>query len=440
MINWRVAARFAALCCAAAAVLLSPLAASAAETLFERARNLYDVHAYETALALFERVAAAEPENGAAWDYASWCNRYLANWDAARQGFEKAGSLLPGKDGKWVKVGLGETYFGAGQYADAVGAFGEAIALDGDDAELVARALKGVALASASIPDEAAMNEAIASLRKTSPEAADEAAAEAAALLEKNRGAAPPASADLGGGDTDPGMTDARDRQFNIVEEEIPAPQTGDAGGAEPSAETSPDVDAGSAPGVTEPPAETSSDVDAGSTPGGGTGASLLDVVTLGGLMEDALKRLGEAGVEVRKIEEPTRLGSQFYVLSPKEGIEFPSAVSGADASSCALEEFGGLLLSVTSSGVWENRKGNISLKDSMFKEASARISDELSAAAKVRDTGLNTEAQWVSGGKRVITLSGTAGLDGTIVMKTEYADVPALKKFMEETKKAGEN
>ncbi|MDR2137595.1 MAG: hypothetical protein LBO68_04830 [Synergistaceae bacterium] len=104
-------------------------AATESERFLERAKNLYGIQEYSAAKVFFEKVIALDPENGEAWDYASWCDRYLGNWERAEEGFQKAKSLLPGDLSKWVEIGLGETYLGASAYEKSIQAFTRAMEL-----------------------------------------------------------------------------------------------------------------------------------------------------------------------------------------------------------------------------------------------------------------------------------------------------------------------
>jgi tetratricopeptide (TPR) repeat protein len=399
-------------CCAAAlAIFLLPVSSWAAESPFERARNLYDIHEYRLALVLFEKSLAQNPENGEAWDYASWCNRYIGNWESARQGFERAEQLLPGKLSKWVKVGLGETYLGAGAFGYAVRAFTQAIELDPDDEELVTRSLKGLALSHANLLNAEAMEVALTGLNEKNREAAVETRSEAGILLEKNKASAlenaaePEAtakSADL--------LTDANDRRVEILDTVVVKKEAPE----EPS--------------------------PAGSDTKKSAAKSFWDMVSLGAPIGDVLGSLGEGGINVQKAEEQTRLGSWFYVLTFPEGVKLPVVKENdADAALCVIEEFDGKLLSVTLSSVWEKRKNNISLKDSIFKDSWEKLNEEFGAKGKLRDTGLNTEAQWISGSSQVVTLTGTAGLDGKIILDVVYNDLTSLKSFLENAKKIDE-
>jgi lipoprotein NlpI len=457
--------------------ILAPLAAfspsMAAESLFERAKNLYDIHEYRLSLVLFERVIAQDPDNGEAWDFASWCNRYLGNFETARQGFEKAEQLLPGKLAKWVKVGLGETYLGAGAYESAALAFNQAIELDPEDEELVVRSRKGLALADAGMMDSAAMEETLKKLSETAVAVADEIRAEAADLLAKREQAVREEAA--GSGDqsgaaqavSGDAITDANERNAQILATVVIEPggseltepdESGESASEEqPAAETATVV---SEPGEEQPAAETatvvsesgeeqpspeegeSTESEAPQATGGDAliiapAGSVWDAAILGAPISDVLSRLKGGGISAQKVDEQTSLGSWFYVLSFQDGAKPPIVrENDADSVLCVLEEYDGRLLSVTVTSVWESRKSNISMKDALFKETREALNEKIQDRGKFRDTGLSTESQWIYGESQLIVLTGVAGLDGKIILETVCNDLPGLKVFLENAKK----
>ena len=161
--------------------------AAESERLMERAKNLYGVQEYSAAKVFFEKAIALDPENGEAWDYASWCERYLGNWERAEEGVKKAKNLLPGDLSKWVEVGLGETYLGASVYEKSIEAFTHAIELAPNDEELVVRALKGLVFAYASLGDSVKMEETMGRLAEQNPEEASNVKEDAAVILAARR-------------------------------------------------------------------------------------------------------------------------------------------------------------------------------------------------------------------------------------------------------------
>src|SRR6056297_2353064 len=133
--------------------------ANSVDVLQERAKNLYDVKDYRGALALFQRILKESPDNGSALDFSGWCLRYLGDWASAEKNLNHALEVLHGSEGRWVMVGLGETYLGAGNYEKAVGSFGKAISIAPEEEELVVRSLKGLAWSYASMGKEKEFDE-----------------------------------------------------------------------------------------------------------------------------------------------------------------------------------------------------------------------------------------------------------------------------------------
>ncbi|MDR2176345.1 MAG: hypothetical protein LBO82_10485 [Synergistaceae bacterium] len=398
--------------------------------LFERAKNLYGIQEYSHALVLFEKALELEPENGEAWDYASWCQRYLGNWETARRGFEKAGELLPGEAAKWVKVGLGETYFGGGLYKNAVQSFLQAIDLAPGDEELVVRSLKGAALAFASMGDSVQLEKTLA--RLTEKDAAD-IRPDAEKLLERARQATQtePAEAVL---------SDIRERQeqtFQAASEssEVREPQ---------NAASETESQEGAAP---QKPAElekipehqegSGAEIPAAAAVAAAEPESLF---TLGEPMQAVLTRFAERGIEVRKVEAATAIGSQFYTLRVFEEFPLPEVIRGdANAVFCALEEFQEKLLSVTVSLTWKELPAPIRMKEELFREISDKLKEKYGAWASLSDNGIFAEASWIAGGARLVYLTITAGLDGQVVLNAGCTDLPGLEVFWDNARKANE-
>jgi tetratricopeptide (TPR) repeat protein len=118
---------------------------ASSEHLRERALNLYSVMDYRGALVLFLKLTEQSPHDGPSWDYAGWCYRYEGDWKSALECFEQALPHLPGEEGAWAVVGMGETYLGGRDYEKAFHSFSEAISRAPEEEELVLRSLKGMA-------------------------------------------------------------------------------------------------------------------------------------------------------------------------------------------------------------------------------------------------------------------------------------------------------
>ena len=419
---------------------LSPsfAAASSNTTLMERAKNLYSIQDYNNALTLFEKLLTTEPENGEAWDYASWCHRYLGNWNQARQGFGRAETLLPGAEAKWVKVGLGETFLGAGQGGNSVRAFSEAIGLAPEDDELVVRSLKGLVLARASLGDAPQMEEVLSRLKEKDAAVAAEIENDAATLLEKNKPAAQEPGKDPTEGTLKPAespeeLTDLSARQWlaakSVVWVKKPASAT---------APEEPATDVSAAEPV--PSSEDEKTQEEEKTPEDEK-ALVVWGLPVGEPIQSVVVELAGQGIEVQKNEESTKFGSWFYTVKlPSSSSLLPElARTDADSALLILEEYQEKLLSASVTVTWKGRKNSISLKEDLFTELSGKLGEKYGPSAGLNDNGIFAETQWVPDDKRFIALEVTAGLDGQAVLNVSYSDLPGLNVFWEETAQTSE-
>ena len=128
---------------ALAMLCLCAFPASSAD-LHERAKNLYDVGDYRASLNLYERILAADPEDGLAWDLSAWCLRYLGEWESAEANYKKALILLKGEDVVWSLIGLGELYLDAMMYEDSLLRLRDALNIAGDNEEAFERASRNI--------------------------------------------------------------------------------------------------------------------------------------------------------------------------------------------------------------------------------------------------------------------------------------------------------
>ncbi|MDR2137932.1 MAG: tetratricopeptide repeat protein [Synergistaceae bacterium] len=411
---------FAVFLCAVFGAAFSPVFAATGENdaLLERAKNLYSIQDYTQALVLFTKVLEREPAKGEAWDYASWCQRYLGNWETAREGFQRAEELLPGDLAKWVKAGLGETYLGAGGYEKAVEAFTQAMDLAPEDDELVTRAMKGIAFAYASMGDAPRTEEALSRLNEKNSSAATAARAETTILLENRRRFFAASGADSGA-------------------DSVPETEGEDANLAD-----TPEVAQEIAPSETV----LSDAIDRRGeimerTPHENTRESVtIWDFTLGEPIQSVLEGLKERGIEAQKTEEPTKLGTWFYTVKLPGESPLPELVrKDADSVLYILEEFEDKLLSVGASVTWRGRKNAIRLKDDLFEEMSKKLNEKYGRYANANDNGIFAEASWVPDDKQLIALETTASLDGQVVLFVNYNDLPGLSVFWEKAKQIGE-
>jgi tetratricopeptide (TPR) repeat protein len=413
--------------------------AFAAETLFDRAKNLYDVREYKFALAYFQKVIESEPENGKAWDFAGWCHRYNGDWESALAAFARARELLPREDAKWVHVGEGEVYYGAGVYDKAVDAFAEAISLAPDDEELAVRAAKGIIFAYAALNDGTSMEQALVDLSKEHPGVPKGIEGEADALLAKARektdkGDAAPGdevSTDVAASQK---ITDSNDRFKQAVE----VLTSGDVNLRTPEAGDDTSADREEPPVQPEPPDEDASadreipakDVD--KPPVAAPEAKPWELPALGAPITDVLAKFDEDGISADKAEVETSGGSWLYVLTYPSNIEIPDvAGEKPDSKNICIEEFDGKLLAVMITNNWENRENSVIFKDELFAGAVSRLNAEIGGEAVVNEADLFNEAQWSSPDNRqLIVLSVSATLEGNVTAEKIYNDYDGLRIF----------
>ncbi|MDR1508928.1 MAG: tetratricopeptide repeat protein [Synergistaceae bacterium] len=445
---------------AAAAFLIAALVsgcfvrASAAETLFERAKNLYDVREYKIALAYFEKVIESEPENGEAWDFAGWCHRYNGDWESALTAFARAKELLPGERSKWVNVGEGEAYYGAGVYESAVNAFAEAISLAPDDEELAVRSAKGIIYTYAALNDRASMEQALADLGKKYPGAENGIEGEADALLAKAlERAANGSAASVDDISTQTAaqnaqkITDFNDRLFQAVNDLTSgdvtrqAPEAGISAGLE-----EPPVSDDDAPPYQTEPVETGAGDDTSADREGpakddAPEAKSWEIPALGAPIADVLAKFGEDGISASKAEVATSEGLWLYVLAFPSGIEVPGVTGEKpDSQNSRIEEFDGKLLAVVITDSWENHENSVVFKDELFTGTVAAMNAEIGGDAIVHEADLFSEAQWVSADKRqLIVLSVSATLEGNVTAEKVYNDLAGLNVWGASLNTAGE-
>jgi hypothetical protein len=370
------------------------------ERFMERAKNLYGVQEYSAAKIFFEKVISLDPENGEAWDYGSWCDRYLGDWERAEEGFKKAQSLLPGDLSKWVEVGLGETYLGASVYEKSIEAFTRAMELAPDDAELVVRSLKGLAFAYASLGNSAKLEETLDRLAKMNPEEASGVREDAAAVMEANRKsetAKTGESAETKDGKD--GLSNTMERQSETAERAAP--------------ERNPE------------------EVDFVS----------IWSLKLGAPIGEALATLKSQGINAVELEETTALGSRFYVTKlPNEQPLADWVDKEVGASFHVLEEYQGKLLRVIVVCSWNRNRGSIAFKERIFDSMAAALNGKYGGYIDIKGNGLSTEAVWLPEWNHLAALWMTVSLDGQIYLSLAHGDLPGLLEFWDNAKKVLSN
>lgn len=371
-------------------------AATESERFMERAKNLYGVQEYSAAKVFFEKAIALDPENGEAWDYAGWCDRYLGNWERAEEGFEKAKSLLPGDLSKWVEAGLGETYLGAGAYEKSIEAFTRAMELTPDDEELVVRSLKGRVFAYASLGDFSKMEENLDHLARKDPEEAATVRDDAAVIVEAYR------KSEAVGGESakkekkeKEELSDTMERQSDAAERVAPERKSAEE-----------------------------------------EFVSIWNL-KLGAPIEEALASLKAQGVNAIELEETTVLGSRFYVTkltNERPLLDWVDKEVGV--SFHVLEEYRGKLLRVTVACGWKRSRGSMAFKDEIFDSMAAALDRQYDGHVDIERKSLYAEALWIPRWNHLAALEMTVSLDGQVYLRLTHGHLPELIEFWENAKK----
>ena len=361
------------------------------ESLMERGRNLYGVGDYQSSLILFQKAIGKDANNGEALDYAGWCHRYLSNWASAEVTFQKALSLLPGASGKWVQVGLGETYLGAPVYDKAIVAFQQAMSLAPEDAELVVRSLKGIVIAYASLGDESKMIEAISDLKKKDPAAADLIGKDAQLLLEQ----AKKAKASQPEPGKEEALSDGETRRQEVVEEKK------DAAHSDKSVE--------------------------------------IWGFSLGEDMSAVLSKLTSQKVRFSKAENPTEFGTWLYFVDLSPSILPAFLLQDKKALLFALTEYDGKLLAVSALVLW-NSRNPIVKKSNMFITMEAALEKKYGSPEDVSDKGVHSEAYWIPSDRHAVEIDVNASTNGDVFLELRYTDLPTNSKFFNDIKAQGKN
>mgnify|MGYP003588770812 CR=1 FL=1 len=192
--------------------------AASSSDLFERARNLYDVKDYRSALSLYDVILSSDPRNAEALDFSGWCCRYMGDLSSAEKRFIGALGVLDGEPSKWVHVGLGEAYLQAGLYDKALASFEKARGVASGDSEVILRALKGGVLSCITTDTEKAKGY-ILEMARIAPEEAD-ALSRDLAVTEKTRTAEPSPAEDRRG------ATDVTERQDVLLRNDSTSSET----------------------------------------------------------------------------------------------------------------------------------------------------------------------------------------------------------------------
>jgi Tfp pilus assembly protein PilF len=372
--------------------------AAESERLMERAKNLYGVQEYSAAKVFFEKTIALDPENGEAWDYASWCERYLGNWERAEEGFKKAKNLLPGDLSKWVEVGLGETYLGAGAFEKSTEAFDRAMELAPDDEELVVRALKGLVFAYASLGDSPKVEETLERLARKNPEEAAGVRDDAASIIETYRIEArrkSEAADSKSAKEEEEELSNTMERQSQAAERVTPERKS--------------------------------------------TEDSFVSIwsLKLGAPMEEALATLEAQGIKAIELEETTILGSRFYVTKlPNEEPLLDWVDKEVGVSFHLLEEYQGKLLRVTVVCGWKRNRGGIAFKERVFDSMAAALETQYDSCVHLKRNSLYTEALWIPRWNHLTALDMTVSLDGQVYLSLTHGHLPGLLEFWDNAKK----
>ena len=383
--------------------------------LLERAKNLYGVGDYARALTLFRKAVLNEPNNGEALDFAGWCSRYLGDWGTAEKTFTEAKTLLHGYDGRWVLAGLGETYLGAALFQKSAEVFQEAITLAPEDDELVIRCLKGLALAYASLGDEAKMLSSIQLLEDKNKEEAVRVLADAKVLLAE-------AGKRKQSADTQPPkVSNAEERQASHIlaeegdKEASVAPKENTAEKSRPAPEK-----------TSESPSPE---------------RVRIWGFTLGERMDTVVSEARQRGIRVVKFDEPTEFGQWIHAFDYPGKSPLPDfATQKADFVGYALDEFDSALIEVRAIVTWKKIGNSVITKNNMFEGLSSVLVRNYGEAAFSEDRGIFSEAFWIASSRHAVALYACAGLDGTVRLELSYLDIPLYQKYWEHIESQGKD
>lgn len=408
-------------------VFPAPLMSSAqdlVENLQERALNLYRVQDYRGALSLFLRVVEEKSDDGSAWDYAGWCYRYQMDWENSLRCFDRALALLPGAEGAWVLVGVGESNLGKGEYRQACVAFQDAMKRSPDDRELRLRCLKGVTWACVFDGDLKGYEQALKALSNEDEETArsvekdladevarvqaEESARQVVAEKESSKDSRPQAQKDGKNAQKD-------DKKAKAPEKSAKKQKKKKASGTKPDA-----LDAPKAPDKRA------------SVPD-----KILCELILGAPLEEEFSKLAERGGRFQRAPEKDAQGLTYYRITPPKTWDVGRFLKDADRVSITVDEFENKVFRGTVESVYRFEGGpSVSKGQALFELALEDLSKVYGEPFGDRNRGVSKEILWNASSGRMVKLSTDSLLSGEVRLAVTVADRVLFGRFLIETQK----
>ena len=422
-------------------VFSAPLMSSAqdsVESLRERALNLYRVQDYRGALSLFLRVVEEKSDDGSAWDYAGWCYRYQREWENSLRCFDRALALLPGVDGAWVLVGVGETNLGKGEHRQACVAFQDAMKRSPDDRELKLRCLKGVTWACVFDGDLKGYEQALKALSDEDEETArsvqkdladevsrvraEESARQAVVEKESSKDSQPQAVGEKESSKDSQPQAQKDSKSAQKSDKKAKAPEKPSKKQKKKKASgTKPDVlDAPKAPDKRAPVPD-----------------KVLCELILGAPLEEEFSKLAERGGRFQRAPEKDAQSLTYYRITPPKTWDVGRFLKGADRVSITVDEFEDKVFRGTVESVYRFEGGpSVSRGQALFELAVEDLSKVYEEPFGDRNRGVSKEILWNASSGRMVKLSTDSLLNGEVRLAVTVADRVLFGRFLIETRK----
>ncbi|MCF4152408.1 tetratricopeptide repeat protein [Dethiosulfovibrio sp. F2B] len=353
----------------------------------ERALNLYRVMDYRGALTLFLRVAEANPEEGAVWDYAGWCHRYQGDWEKALACFDRALPLLPGEAGAWVAVGMGETYLGAADYDKARSSFSEAINRAPEDEELLLRSLRGIVWSCAFSGDDRGFEKALNAISELNGDMARAVRNDLSTVLERVK------------------------KEKKTVREQESKPK----------------------PVKKAPPKKAS--VESAPDPADRAKSSFPDRLACdfspGSPIAKELAELSKRGGRSKRSDGFDAKGLIYYGITPPDDWSGDGWIPRKPAVSVVVDEFEDKVLRVSVTGIYGVREDPVSTGMTLFDEAMEGIKPFYGDPAYIKKEGVSMEALWHVSHGRMGRLGVEVMLDGSVKVQLAVTDRVIFGRFL---------
>ncbi len=403
-----------------AAVLLSLCLGScsfgADDQLRERALNLYSVMDYRGALVLFLRLAEEDPQEGSYWDYAGWCHRYQGDWKSALGCFDRAIPLLPGEEGAWVAVGMGETYLGAADYGKARQFFSEAISRAPEDEELFIRSLRGIAWACAFSGDDQGYEEALKALSELDKELAQAIRDDLSPVLDQ-----------VG---EEKGTLQDPDKPVEVKPQEGSTPDGAEA--EKPEETTKKDSlkeePVKKAPAKKGPAKEAPKPVE---QPKPSSPDPLACDFSTGKSAVQELADLSQRGGASKRSDGVDADGLIYHRITPPQGWPGGGWIPRGPAVSVVMDEFDGKVLRVSVTGSYGVQADPISTGMALFAQSIEGLKPFYGDPAYTKNGGVSMEALWHGSQGRMIRLGVDVMLDGSVKVQLAVTDRILFGRFL---------